>query len=216
MTELRMWWCDIIDVRVRGHVGVTKGHRALLCIDQLPGAITWILTNSLGSLLSIPQLYSITSRILLQDPSPWLLGSSDLIFCTLSIWLFFFFFFFLPFEEDETKWKDNSNCNGFFFFSVSPSVDAESDYNNSCLLMVFIAVSLRVLIRSETTVYSPRLDAHPNNCHCFANAINAVAGALFTLHRRGDVEERLQEFLAVSFSLYNLSCFVQMSASKFL
>lgn len=88
--------------------------------------------------------------------------------------------------------------NFTFMSFLHMTVDAESDYNNSCLLMVFIAVSLRVLIRSETTVYSPRLDAHPNNCHCFAQAINAVAGALFTLHRRGDVEERLQEFLAVS------------------
>ena len=64
--------------------------------------------------------------------------------------------------------------------------------------MVYIAVSLRVLVRSESTIYSPVLDAHPNNCHCFAKAINAIAGALFTLHGRGDVEERLQEFLAVS------------------
>ena len=90
---------------------------------------------------------------------------------------------------------DPALCNAL---QAEKELDAESDYNNSCLLMVFIAVSLRVLIRSETTVYSPRLDAHPNNCHCFAQAINAVAGALFTLHRRGDVEERLQEFLAVS------------------
>ncbi|XP_072045321.1 nck-associated protein 1-like isoform X2 [Amphiura filiformis] len=98
---------------------------------------------------------------------------------------------------------DPALCNAL---QAEKELDAEADYNNSCLLMVFIAVSLRVLIRSETTVYSPRLDAHPNNCHCFANAINAVAGALFTLHRRGDVEERLQEFLALaSSSLLTLS-----------
>ncbi|XP_071795826.1 nck-associated protein 1-like isoform X3 [Asterias amurensis] len=85
-------------------------------------------------------------------------------------------------------------------------IDPQEDYNISCLIMVYIAVSLRVLVRSETTIYSPVLDAHPNNCHCFAKAINAIAGALFTLHGRGDVEERLQEFLALaSSSLLSLS-----------
>ena len=88
------------------------------------------------------------------------------------------------------------------FFVVT--VDPQDDYNISCLIMVYIAVSLRVLVRSETTIYSPVLDAHPNNCHCFAKAINAIAGALFTLHGRGDVEQRLQEFLAVSFLKENL------------
>ena len=62
-------------------------------------------------------------------------------------------------------------------------VDPQEDYNISCLIMVYIAVSLRVLVRSESTIYSPVLDAHPNNCHCFAKAINAIAGALFTVAR---------------------------------
>ncbi|XP_041454886.1 nck-associated protein 1-like isoform X2 [Lytechinus variegatus] len=82
----------------------------------------------------------------------------------------------------------------------SISVDPESDYTLSCLLMVFIAVSLRTLARQDGTVYHPMYDAHPNNCHCYAKAINAIAGALFSLHGRGDVEERLQEFLALTSS----------------
>ena len=42
------------------------------------------------------------------------------------------------------------------------------------------------------------LSGHANNIHCLAKAINALAGALFTIHGPGDVEERLKEFLAVS------------------
>jgi len=39
---------------------------------------------------------------------------------------------------------------------------------------------------------------HTNNVHCLAKAVNALAGALFTVHGPGDVEMRLKEFLAVS------------------
>jgi len=41
---------------------------------------------------------------------------------------------------------------------------------------------------------------HTNNVHCLAKAVNALAGALFTVHGPGDVEMRLKEFLAVSLS----------------
>jgi len=41
---------------------------------------------------------------------------------------------------------------------------------------------------------------HTNNVHCLAKAVNALAGALFTVHGPGDVEMRLKEFLAVSSS----------------
>ncbi|PIK38310.1 putative nck-associated protein 1 isoform X2 [Apostichopus japonicus] len=66
--------------------------------------------------------------------------------------------------------------------------------------MVFIAVSLRTLVRNDATIYNPLYEAHPNNCHCYAKAINAMAGALFQLHGKEDVEERLQEFLALASS----------------
>ena len=42
------------------------------------------------------------------------------------------------------------------------------------------------------------LAGHTNNVHCLAKAVNALAGALFTVHGPGDVEMRLKEFLAVS------------------
>jgi NCK-associated protein 1 len=39
--------------------------------------------------------------------------------------------------------------------------------------------------------------AHLNNIHCLGKAINALAGSLFMIHGRNDIEDRLREFLAV-------------------
>ncbi len=73
----------------------------------------------------------------------------------------------------------------------------EDDYKIACLLMVFIAVAIPRLARNEMSVYRASLEGHINNIHCLAKAINSLAGALFTIHGPGDVEERLKEFLAV-------------------
>lgn len=43
------------------------------------------------------------------------------------------------------------------------------------------------------------LSGNVNNCHCLALAVNQLAGAMFHIHGPGDVHDRLQEFLAVSF-----------------
>ena len=74
----------------------------------------------------------------------------------------------------------------------------EEEYQVACLLMVFIAVSLPKLARSEASYYKPALEGHANNIHCLAQAINGIASALFTLSNKGDIEERLKEFLALS------------------
>jgi len=82
------------------------------------------------------------------------------------------------------------------------SVKSESnddDYKVSCLLMVFLAVSIPVLARDEKSLFNTSLVAHGNNCHTLARAINHVAAALFTVHN-GNVEERLKEFLALASS----------------
>ncbi|XP_077986054.1 nck-associated protein 1-like [Glandiceps talaboti] len=80
------------------------------------------------------------------------------------------------------------------------SDNAEDDYRISCLLMVFIAVAIPSLARSEATFYKAYLEGHGNNCHCIAKAVNGIAGALFTIHGKGDVEDRLKEFLALASS----------------
>lgn len=47
-------------------------------------------------------------------------------------------------------------------------------------------------------MYSFFIIGHTNNIHCLAQAINGIAGALFTICGHGDIEDRLKEFLAVS------------------
>lgn len=54
------------------------------------------------------------------------------------------------------------------------------------------------------TKWSSHFIGHSNNIHCLAQAVNGIAGALFTICGHGDIEDRLKEFLAVSqFSLYD-------------
>ena len=64
--------------------------------------------------------------------------------------------------------------------------------------MVFLAVSIPLLARDEKSLFLAELVSHANNCHSLARSVNHVAAALFTVHQ-GHVEERLKEFLAVSF-----------------
>ncbi|XP_018027145.1 membrane-associated protein Hem isoform X4 [Hyalella azteca] len=81
------------------------------------------------------------------------------------------------------------------------SESPEEEFILTCLLMVFVAVSIPRLARSETTVYKPLYAAHANNSHCIAPAVNALFAALFTVCGRAqDIEERLKEFLALASS----------------
>lgn len=75
----------------------------------------------------------------------------------------------------------------------------EEEYGLACLLMVFVAVSIPRLARQDASVYRSSLEAHSNNIHCLAAAINSIFGALFTIYGQNDVEDRLKEFLAVMF-----------------
>merc|ERR1719225_799672 len=73
-------------------------------------------------------------------------------------------------------------------------------YITSCLLMVFVAVSIPKLAKSESSQFKVQLDAHANNIHCLATAVNQVFGVLFSLCGRDDLEDRLKEFLALASS----------------
>ena len=77
--------------------------------------------------------------------------------------------------------------------------DAEEHYNLTCLLFVFIAISLPKLASSKLSFYKASAKASSNNCHVIPLAVNAMASALFFYHNRGDIQERMREFLAVSF-----------------
>ncbi|NXB24083.1 NCKPL protein, partial [Rhagologus leucostigma] len=74
---------------------------------------------------------------------------------------------------------------------------SEEDYKVSCLLLVFVAVSLPLLAADPASVYNPELDGYNNNLHCLAKAIVQVSAALFTVHNK-NIETHLKEFLLVS------------------
>ncbi|XP_066063661.1 nck-associated protein 1-like [Chamaea fasciata] len=81
----------------------------------------------------------------------------------------------------------------------------EEDYKVSCLLLVFVAVSLPLLAADPAAVYSPELDGFANNLHCLAKAVAQVAAALFTVHGK-NIESHLKEFLLLaSLSLLQLA-----------
>ncbi|KAK9511245.1 hypothetical protein O3M35_005839 [Rhynocoris fuscipes] len=76
----------------------------------------------------------------------------------------------------------------------------EDEHMLACLLMVFIAVSIPKLARSEYSFYKASLEGHANNIHCMASAVNNIFGALFTICAQGDIEDRMKEFLALASS----------------
>merc|ERR1719384_423727 len=82
-----------------------------------------------------------------------------------------------------------------------PKQEFDDDlYITSCLLMVFVAVSIPKLAKSESSQFKVQLDAHANNIHCLAVAVNQIFGVLFSLCGRDDLEDRLKEFLALASS----------------
>lgn len=80
-----------------------------------------------------------------------------------------------------------------------PEPDAD-EHLLVCLLMVFVAVSIPKLAKSENSFYRASLEGHTNNIHCMALAVNNIFGALFTLCGQSDIEDRMKEFLALASS----------------
>uniref|UniRef100_A0A915DJ47 Membrane-associated protein Hem n=1 Tax=Ditylenchus dipsaci TaxID=166011 RepID=A0A915DJ47_9BILA len=78
--------------------------------------------------------------------------------------------------------------------------DPEEHYNTSCLLLVFIAIALPKLAIAKQSAFKASLLATQNNCSTIPLAVNSIAGAVFFLHRRGDIQERMREFLALASS----------------
>lgn len=84
-----------------------------------------------------------------------------------------------------------------------------------CLLMVFVAVSIPKLAKSDQSFYRASLEGHTNNIHCMALAVNNIFGALFTICNQGDIEDRMKEFLALaSSSLLRLGQEADKEATK--
>ncbi|XP_043108126.1 nck-associated protein 1-like isoform X2 [Puntigrus tetrazona] len=76
----------------------------------------------------------------------------------------------------------------------------EEDFKITCLLLVFIAVSLPTLCLDPNSFYSREHGGHQNNIHCLATAINHLAAAMFTVQRK-NIQTQLQEFLKVASSI---------------
>lgn len=81
-----------------------------------------------------------------------------------------------------------------------PESENDNEHLLVCLLMVFVAVSIPKLAKSEQSFYRASLEGHTNNIHCMAVAVNNIFGALFTICGKGDIEDRMKEFLALASS----------------
>ncbi|KAG1934383.1 nck-associated protein 1-like [Pimephales promelas] len=80
------------------------------------------------------------------------------------------------------------------------NLSLEEEFKISCLLMVYIAVSLPSLCLDPNSFYSRELGGHQNNIHCLATAVNHLAAAMFTVQRK-NIQTQLQEFLKVASSI---------------
>jgi NCK-associated protein 1 len=95
--------------------------------------------------------------------------------------------------------------SGLYQIIKAPSLkqNPDEEYTISCLMMVLLAVSISRLTRYDSSQYKPDLQAHGNNAHCIANAINTLAGCLFYdmgADVQRNIENRLTEFLALASS----------------
>ena len=63
--------------------------------------------------------------------------------------------------------------------------------------MVFVAVSVPKLAKSNSSQFKVQSDVHANNIHCLAVAVNQIFGVLFSLCGRDDLEDHLKDFLAL-------------------
>ena len=80
---------------------------------------------------------------------------------------------------------------------------SREDYTIWSLYLVFVGVTLpRELAFKADTTYLPFFEGHENNAHCLPIAVNALAGAIFSLYGESQQKERMKEFLVVR-SRYN-------------
>jgi len=94
----------------------------------------------------------------------------------------------------------NSNIKPLKKLNIFAEISPDEEYTISCLTMVLLAVSISRLPRYDSSQYRADLEAHGNNAHCIANAINTLAGCLFYdmgAEVQRNIENRLKEFLAV-------------------
>ncbi|KAM4613658.1 nck-associated protein 1-like [Polymixia lowei] len=79
------------------------------------------------------------------------------------------------------------------------NTSVEEEYKLSCLLLVYIAVSLPNLALDPNSFYSREHGGHNNNIHCLAVAVNQLTAAMFTTQNK-NIEQHLKEFLLLASS----------------
>uniref|UniRef100_A0A8C2X1R7 NCK associated protein 1 like n=1 Tax=Cyclopterus lumpus TaxID=8103 RepID=A0A8C2X1R7_CYCLU len=92
------------------------------------------------------------------------------------------------------------------------NMSVDEEYKLSCLLLVYVGVSLPTLALDPNSLYSR--ERHNNNIHCLATGINQLAAAMFTVQNK-NIEQHLKEFLLlVSSTLLQLGQNVEKMETK--
>ncbi|XP_068598431.1 nck-associated protein 1-like [Brachionichthys hirsutus] len=81
----------------------------------------------------------------------------------------------------------------------SDNISVDEEYKLSCLLLVYVAVSLPTLALDPNSFYSREYGGHNNNLHCLATAINQLAAAMFTVQNK-NIKQHLNEFVLLASS----------------
>uniref|UniRef100_A0A672IYK4 NCK associated protein 1 like n=1 Tax=Salarias fasciatus TaxID=181472 RepID=A0A672IYK4_SALFA len=83
--------------------------------------------------------------------------------------------------------------------AIGNNTSMDEEYKLSCLLLVYIAVSLPTMALDPNSLYNREHGGHNNNIHCLATAINQLAAAMFTIQNK-NIEQQLKEFLLMASS----------------
>uniref|UniRef100_A0A8C5BIQ1 NCK associated protein 1 like n=1 Tax=Gadus morhua TaxID=8049 RepID=A0A8C5BIQ1_GADMO len=97
--------------------------------------------------------------------------------------------------------------------AIANKTSVDEEYKLTCLLLVYIAVSLPSLALDPNSLYN-KANGHNNNIHCLAVAVNQLAASMFTIQGK-DIEQQLEEFLLLASStLLQLGQTVERVESK--
>ncbi|KAJ0023948.1 hypothetical protein NQD34_003847 [Periophthalmus magnuspinnatus] len=94
------------------------------------------------------------------------------------------------------------------------NTSTDEEYKLSCLLLVYVAVSLPLLALDPNSCYTREHGGHNNNIHCLATTINQLSADMFTVQGK-NIEQHLKDFLLLASStLLQLGQNVERMESK--
>ena len=74
-----------------------------------------------------------------------------------------------------------------------PKQEFDDEYIVSCLLMVFVAVSIPKLAKSESSQFKVQLDSHANNIHCLAVGKNSHKLSVITFFSHKHLKQKFRQ-----------------------